>query len=418
MKTNITKRLAFILLFFLTFSTLPSLSQNYESHFTREKLRANVVFAGNAETQDIFLESYHKEPLWSGNYTNLISPFRYGEYNYRLETMEGDTLFISGFNTLFQEWRTTPEAKTISKAFKGSCIMPFPKYKMNLIISERVRENGSYKDIANFPIDPSNQNIIYSDGQNFIKDTILFNGPSHTKADIAFLAEGYTLEEMEKFKKDVRILTNHLFTLEPFKSNKEKFNVWAVNTPSEEKGTDLPQSGIWKNTIASTSFNTFYIDRYLTAPDQSILSELAAGTPYDAIYVIVNTSVYGGGGIYNFYGLSMSDHHLSKEVFIHELGHSFAGLADEYYTSEVAYEDFYNLSIEPWEPNITTMVEFSKKWASLKDSGKAGLYEGGGYMAKGVFRSAPTCIMKTTSAEEFCPACKEAIKKMIKYYSE
>jgi hypothetical protein len=418
MKKNIKLNHTYILFLFLSFSAVSLSAQNYESYFTEERLRAEIIFAGNSESQNIYLESFHREPLWSGNRKKLTAPFTYGEYNYRLENLEGDTLFISGFNSLFQEWRTTPEAGQINKAFRGSCITPYPKQKMNLIISERLRDDGSYKDIATFAVDPSDPNTEPSGTHSYTIDTILYNGSPQSKADITFLAEGYTAKEMDKFKNDVLTFTEHLFTIEPFKSNRDKFNIWSVNTPSKEKGTDIPHKGVWKNSIASTSFNTFYIDRYLTAQDQSILSELAAGTPYDAIYVIVNTPVYGGGGIYNFYGLSMSDHHLSEEVFIHELGHSFAGLADEYYTSEVAYENFYNLSIEPWEPNITTLVDFRSKWAALEEAGKAGLHEGGGYMAKGIFRSAPTCIMKTTSAQEFCPACRGAILKMIKYYSE
>jgi hypothetical protein len=138
--------------------------------------------------------------------------------------------------------------------------------------------------------------------------------------------------------------------------------------------------------------------------------------PYDALYVIVNTEKYGGGGIYNFYGLSMSDHKLSAEVFVHELGHSFAGLGDEYYSSEVAYEDFYDLNREPWEPNLTTKIDFRSKWEDLVEKGEAGLYEGGGYMAKGIFRPASDCRMKSNTAPGFCPVCTRAINTMIDYY--
>jgi IgA Peptidase M64. len=206
--------------------------------------------------------------------------------------------------------------------------------------------------------------------------------------------------------------------MEPYKSRKNDFNIWAVESVSEDSGTDFPHKNIWKNTAANSNFYTFRIDRYLTAPNQTDVCKLASNAPYDALYVIVNTSVYGGGGIYNFYGLSMSDDKYESEVFVHEFGHSFAGLGDEYYDSETAYDGFYNLKVEPWEPNITTMVNFSAKWKDMVGKNGVGIYEGGGYMTKGVFRPREDCRMKTNTANDFCPVCQKAIRKMIDAYTK
>jgi hypothetical protein len=160
------------------------------------------------------------------------------------------------------------------------------------------------------------------------------------------------------------------------------------------------------------------------------LCELTSNAPCDAIYVIVNTEKYGGGGIYNFYGLSMSDHATTPQVFVHEFGHSFAGLADEYfYETEESFIDMYNTAIEPWEPNITSLVDFEKKWKDMLDPGTPiptpvvknqaqvlGVYEGGGYMTKGIYRPVDNCRMRTNHAIGFCPVCQRAIERMIDYY--
>lgn len=219
--------------------------------------------------------------------------------------------------------------------------------------------------------------------------------------------------------------------IEPYRSRMSDFNIWAVESVSKESGPDIPHNDIWKNTALSSNFYTFRIDRYLTAPNQSIVAKAASNAQCDALYVIVNTEKYGGGGIFNFYGLSMSDHKFSAEVFVHEFGHSFAGLGDEYYSSEVAYDEFYNLKTEPWEPNITTNVNFESKWKDMIDpktpvptpndvayKDVVGLFEGGGYMSKGIFRPHLDCRMKTNTAGGFCPVCVRAINKMIDYYTK
>lgn len=390
----------------------------YSKNFTHERLRLDVIFAGDAFNQDCFLEGLFKEPQWGGSLNSITEDFNYGEYNYRVENEQGDTIFSKGFNSLFLEWRTTPEAKKTKRSFRSSHTIPFPKSKVNVIFSARNREDGLFYDISSFTIDPNDKQICTVNDSGYKTDTLLYNGNPNNKVDLLFIAEGYTQEEMDKFKNDALLFTRYLFEMEPYKSRKEDFNIWAVHSVSKESGTDIPQQNSWKNTAISSSFYTFGIDRYLTAPDQSLVARAASNIPYDALYVIVNTDKYGGGGIYNFYGLSMASHKTTAEVFVHEFGHSFAALADEYYSSQVAYEDFYNLSLEPWEPNITTLINFESKWANMVEKKEAGIFEGGGYMAKGIYRPALNCRMKSNEASEFCPVCKAAINKMIDHYTK
>lgn len=422
----------FLLSFLLVFVTLTARSQvKYDTYFTGDRLRIDLVFAGNAASQSVYLDGLTKECAWSGSKTHLADPFKYGEYYMELRAPGGETIYSKGFNTLFQEWRTTAEAKSTPKAFNSSYVVPFPKEKVQLVVSERVKATGKFKELYTIEIDPADK-LISRERQNDFKVTpILSNGNPNEKVDIVFIAEGYTAQEMEKFRKDAAKFAGYLFNIEPYKSRKQDFNIWAVESLSKESGTDIPHHDIWKKTVAGSNFFTFRIDRYLTAPDQKTVSRIASNAPYDAIYVIVNTNKYGGGGIYNFYGLSMSDHPMEAPVFVHEFGHSFAGLADEYYESEVAYEEFYNLKTEPWEPNITTLVDFESKWKDLVSKGTpeptpndpkymdvTGVFEGGGYMAKGIHRPYYECRMKNNTAKGFCPVCQRAINRMIDYYTK
>ena len=423
------KKLAIILI--LVQLSILTYAQEYDKYFTPDRLRVDLVFAGDAYRQNVYMDGLTKESNFSGSKTNLLDPFGYGEYYLEVKTPQGETIYSKGFNTLFQEWRTIDEAKTTAKSFNSSYIIPFPKDTVNLVISERVKESGEFAPMYTFQIDPNDKLINAEKSNNFNVVSILNNGDPAKKVDLLFIAEGYTAAEMDKFRKDAQKFSEYLFEMEPYKSRKSDFNVWAVESISNESGTDIPHQDIWKNTVANSNFFTFKIDRYLTAPDQKLISQIASNSPYDALYVIVNTEKYGGGGIYNFYGLSMADHKTEAPVFVHELGHSFAGLGDEYYESETAYNDFYNLKTEPWEPNVTTLVNFDSKRKDLIKEGTpvptpnskdyldvVGLFEGGGYVSKGVYRPYFECRMKNNTAKDFCPACQRAINKMIDYYTE
>ncbi len=391
---------------------------DYDKYFTPYRMRLDFVFAGDAARQDVFLDNISKEVEWNGSKTILADPFEYGEYFLEVISKNNVVIFSKGFNTLFQEWRTTAEAKETKKAFNSSYVIPYPQDPVTIRISERKKETGKFEELATFKIDPNDKLICTLPDNNFKVDTLLYNGDCSKKVDLLFVAEGYTEGEMDKFRKDAAKFMGYLFEMEPYKSRKNDFNIWAVESQSQDSGTDFPHLDIWKNTAANSNFYTFRTDRYLTAPNQTDVCKLASNAPYDAIYVIVNTNTYGGGGIYNFYGLSMSDHQYESEVFVHEFGHSFAGLADEYYDSETSYEDFYNLNLEPWEANITTKVNFAEKWEDMVGKDEVGLYEGGGYMAKGIFRPRENCRMKSNSAKDFCPVCRRAINRMIDSYTK
>jgi hypothetical protein len=403
----------------------------FEQNFEQESMRLDLVLAGNKSVQNAYLLEIKQEPYWGGSLTNLIDSLGYGEYHFNvIDKANNEILYSRGFCTLFEEWRTTEEAKFVSKAFYQTVTFPYPKNEVVFQLDER-KKDGSYNNLLTMAIDPDDQNIRKSKLPDFEVAKIIDKGSSADHVDFVFIAEGYTLEEMDKFKKDVKGMADYILSYEPYKQKADKINFWAVCSPSVNSGASNPRKDEWLSTAINSSFNTFYIERYLEATDVISIRDIAACAPYDHICVLVNTDKYGGGGIYNHFSIGTSDHPKAREVMLHEIGHGFGGLADEYYTSDVAYQNFFDLNVEPWQPNITTLVNFSSKWQHLmkastpiptpvdkKYTDELGVFEGGGYVEKGVYRPAVNCRMKTNEAKGFCPACQDAIARMIDFICE
>lgn len=421
----------------------------YDDYFTSERLRVDLVFAGNSKESRVYLDGLYKEKEWSGSPNSLIDKSGMGTLFYEVFAVEpagvlvqehtdnpvdgvtptppaegsySTLIFSRGFNTLFEEWTTTEEAKRESMSMNQTIWLPMPKNSVKIVIYTREKQSGNFQVMEEFTINPNDRHIVPPVAQKESKlNKVVYNGQSSNKVDIVFLAEGYTASQMDKYMKDVKRFTDYIFSIEPFTSRKDDFNVWAVENISEESGVDIPQHGIWRHSAMESTFDTFYTDRYLTIFDHHKVADAASCSPFDALIVIANEEKYGGGGIYNSYAMGTADDPQALGVIIHEFGHHFAGLADEYFNKSTAYdESYYPLHIEPWEPNITTKVDFASKWESLvgteTEHGLIDLYEGGGYVAKGVFRPFEDCIMFHHTQSYFCPVCQKAIEAMIDYY--
>lgn len=409
-----------------TYTSVASEKPDYDSYFTGERLRIDLVLTGNDHEQSAFLTGMSREAGWAGPKDALLDPFGYGEYYYEL--LSGDkVIFSRGLCPLFQEWRSTAQAKTVDMAMTQTVWMPFPKDSVHFVLYSRDRRK-QFVPLFQCDIDPTDKLISYTPLEMPL--AILHNGDVADKVDLLFIAEGYTVDRMDKFIADAARFTDYLFTFEPYASRKSDFNVWALQTPSLESGVDIPQDDMWRQTLCQSGFYTFYIDRYLTVQDHTAIARAVAATPFDALFVIANETKYGGGGFYNSYAMGTSDNERSNQVFIHEFGHSFAGLADEYYDSEVAYDDdYYPAGVEPWEPNITSMVGFASKWQDMLPEGtpvptpddkahygQIGVFEGAGYQSHGLYRPFSECRMLNNTAPAFCPVCQRAIERMIDFY--
>lgn len=425
MKTKIS------LLLIAAFCSLSAFAQSeFDNYFEKKSLRVDFALSGNSESQSAAIQQLREEPVWGGPVKNLIDSFNYGGYYVNVYDKASNKLIYSrGFNTLFEEWRSTEQAKTEKQSWNNSTSIPFPKSKIVVEITARDKADMQFHSLLKMDVDPASIFIDRGNLKNNKIYPIQNNGNSSDKVDLVFIAEGYTAAEQDKFVADAKRFTEALFATPPFGDRRNDFNVWAVELVSEEGGTDISGKGIFRNTALSSGYYTFGVDRYLTTPDMKPIRDAVWNVPCDAIFLLINTDTYGGGGMYNFYACGTADHPKTSVVFTHEFGHSFAGLADEYFSSEVAYEDFYNLKYEPWEPNITTLVDFGSKWKDLLPAGtpiptpldaahkeKTGVFEGGGYLSKGIYRPVDHCMMRDYAP--FCPACSQAITRMINFLTD
>jgi len=412
----------FIRIFLLSIPLSVWGSPRFENFFTDEVLRFDYILSGNHSTANVLQLEVKREKMWSGSKDNLIGKQNLGSYRFQIyDVSSGELIFSKGFSPLFQEWQSTAESKLTYKAFYQVIRFPFPKKCVHLKIEKR-NYTGQFSEIYSVIINPDNYFIINENVPNITADKIKYSGEYSRKIDIAILAEGYTKDEMLKFVEDAKRLTDTLFSVSPFSKMKDCFNVYALETPSVESGTDVPGEHIFRNTLYNSTFYTFDISRYITTSDLKTIHDMAAVVAYDQIIILVNSSRYGGGGFYNSVTVCTSDNKLSPNVFVHEFGHGFGGLGDEYYTSEVAYEDYYNLKVEPWEPNLTTLVNFGSKWKEMIDAStpvptprnskytfKVGAFEGGGYLPNGIYSPMENCRMKSNDTSDFCPVCQKAI---------
>ena len=379
-------------------------------------LRVDYIFSGTDKTAQISVSSLSSFGTWAGRRVNMDKvPLKGNGQICMADAATGEVLYRMSFSTLFQEWQATEEATRVTKAFENVFLMPMPDSTVNITV-ELYDFKGSPAATLTHTVDPSDI-LIRPAGANPPQTVDIHRGGSPSDCiDIVILPEGYTESEMDRFLEDARAAWQSFLGHEPFGAMQDRFNVIAALIPSEDSGVSVPRNGDWKNTAFASHFDTFYSDRYLTTLQVSRLHNLIAGLPYEHIIILANTDTYGGGGIYNSYELTAAHHSAFAPVVVHEFGHSFAGLADEYHYDD-QFTEYYYPDVEPWEQNITTMADFSSKWQDMLGKNGVGLFEGGGYQSKGVWRPAQNCRMNTNAYPSFCPVCQRAIAAMIDFYT-
>ena len=407
-------------------------AQVFADHFADKTLRVDYIFNGNASGQAICLDGLSALPTWAGRKHDLAElPLQGNGQIVMRNAASGKTIYTTSFSSLFQEWLETDEARNVTKGFENTFLLPYPLQPVEIeitLLDPRRNVRASMKHIVH-----PNDVLIEQKGNSHITPHkyLLHNDSPEKCIDVAILAEGYTLQEMQTFYEDADIACKSIFDHEPFKSMKKRFNVVAVASPSTDSGVSVPRLNEWKHTAFGSHFSTFYSDRYLTTSRVKAIHDALAGIPYEHIIILANTEEYGGGGIYNSYTLTTAHHPMFRPVVVHEFGHSFGGLADEYFYDNDVMTDTYPLDIEPWEQNISTQVDFAAKWkdmlsentpvptpAEVSENYPTGVYEGGGYSAKGIFRPAENCRMRTNEYPAFCPVCQRALRRIIEFYTE
>lgn len=412
----------------------PMLAQNFSDYFEEKTLRTDYIFTGDAKKQEVCLDELSSLPGWAGRRHHLDKLPLAGNGEITMtDKSSGQVIYRTSFSSLFQEWLGEEEATRVKKGFENSFLLPFPK---KTAIVNIALKNARQEVCASLTHEISpNDILIHQRGTKGITPHRFLHQSGDPKdcIDIAILAEGYTEAEMDIFYRDAEATCEALFAHAPFDKLKDRFNIVAVASPSADSGVSIPLKDEWKSTAVSSHFSTFYSDRYLTTSRVKSIHNWLAGIPYEHIIILANTDTYGGGGIYNSYTLTTAHHPMFKPVVVHEFGHSFGGLADEYAYSE-APSPLYPYDKEPWEQNITTLVNFDSKWKDMLPNGtpiptpvktsqeeiytSVGVYEGAGYTTKGIYRPVTECRMKINEAPAFCPVCQRSLERLIKFYTE
>jgi hypothetical protein len=344
----------------------------FDRAFVDETLRVDFYHVGNATEELVTFDRLYRQGAWAGSTTRLVDPFVYGRYRVTaLDSETGETLFQKGFDSYFGEYRSTgPALAGVRRTYHESVLLPFPRRPVTLVFDARSRA-GESAVIGTLAVDPSDPTIAReAPAGDAVVVAERVSGEPHRRLDLVILGEGYTAVEEPLFRRDLTRFTGVLLDHEPYASLAHLVSVRGVLRPSRQSGCDEPSRGIHRDTSLGASFDALGSSRYLLTEDNRTLRDLAANVPYDAVVVMVNHDRYGGGGLYNLYCVFTAHNQWSDYLLLHELGHAFAGLADEYYTSSVAYNDFYPHGVEPVEPNITALLDpAALKWRRLVAEG-------------------------------------------------
>jgi hypothetical protein len=439
-------------------------------------MRVDYFHSGNHETEMFSLDQVVIEPLpWSGNMAQPHDRTKRGKYLFEIVDPEsGNVAWSRSFSSIYGEWETTGEARRINRTFHESVRFPAQDVRFELVLKKRGPGNA-FVEVWRIELDPADV-LVHRESAMFAGQVVAIHesGNPASKVDLLLMGDGYTTGEHDKFIARARELTDILFETSPFRERKDDFNVWAIAPPAARSGVSRPSTGIFRDSPIGATYDSFRSERYILTFDNKSMRRIASSAPYDFIEILTNSEVYGGGGIYGLFSTAAADSAWAPYLFVHEFGHHFAGLADEYYTSSVAYELPEEIA-EPYEPNVTALLdpddikwkhlvtpntplptawpkaEFEKHsvayqekrrqmraanvpeeemnelfddnqeyveslFAASGQKGIVGAFEGGNYMAEGIYRSQQNCIMFTRTTD-FCAVCAEAIEKVIDEYS-
>ncbi len=421
------KQLSIFLTIFVFWIT-PFYAQQFDDYFVDNTLRLDYIFAGNTQHQQVFLHEKVQLNGWHGRRKNLsITPIQ-GQGQIRVyDQASGQLIYVKPFGSLFQEWLTLDEAKTSTKSFENTFLVPYPKEKVmvEVVLFDQFRNE---KSMLKHLIDPKDILIRKAAKSNIVDYEVIHAAKIDHPIQIAIVAEGFQSFEMPAFMRYAKKVCTHLFSHKIFEQYEDAFEIIAVKTVSQDSGVSVPSQNIWRSTTVQSHFDTFYSSRYLTTTHVQKLHNTLENIPYQHLIILANTEVYGGGGILNAYTLTMTANSQFAPVVVHEFGHSFAGLADEYFYESDVFEHRATQKIEPWEKNISSLVDFDAKWKNMLapntpiptpdkmlNTVRIGAFEG--LKGNGLYIPSHDCRMKTNQANDFCPVCNRAIEEMILFYT-
>lgn len=451
---------------------------SFDEAFTGRTMRVDYFHTSRGPDRIVTLDRVVDDGEWAGSRTILLDELNLGNYRVVVKDAKSGTLLYSrGFGSLFGEWETVPASKQQWRTFRDSLRVPWPRQPVTVAI-ERRTASEPFAPLWDTTIDPASR-FVNRAAPAPAGEVIALreSGPAATKVDLLFIGEGYAPDEREKFLADARRLSDALFRYDPYARRAGDFNVRALLVPAGRTGVHQPRTEDDRRTLLGTAYNIFDSERYALVEDMTRLREAASGVPYDAVVVLMNEEQYGGGGIYRSHSVAAASNEFAEYLLVHEFGHHFAALADEYYTSDVAYETGRTNIPEPWEQNITATTDRARlKWGDLVEAttplptpwpksefdeaqrayqaerrklretrapesemsalftreqkretallgtspftGKVGAFEGAGYETKGLYRPEVDCMMFSRNEVGFCRVCRRAIERVIDSYTK
>lgn len=445
---------------------------------TPATMRVDYYHTGNDKEERFSLDRVVVEQLpWPGQLSKTIDRTNLGKYFFEvLDAASGEMLYSRGFASIYGEWETTGEARTMNRTFSESLRFPAVDRPAKIVVKKRDARN-TFEVAWTFALDPSDKFIIRGVPAPSAGALIRLHdaGDPSEKLDLLVLGDGYTAAERGKFERDARRLLKVFFETSPFKERQRDINVWGLVPPAGQSGISRPSQKRHRRSPLGTSYDAFDSERYVLTFDNRAFRDLASNAPYEVVEILTNTATYGGGGIFGLYATVAADSVWAPYIFIHEFGHHLAGLADEYYTSDVAYLPATD-RVEPWELNVTALLDPANlKWKDLVVAGTplptpwpkdeyerdtkarqekrreirkqnrpesemdalfrsemvrdtallnaaphgrvVGAFEGANYETKGYYRPQSDCIMFTRDQVPFCSVCRRAIDMVLDLYS-
>jgi IgA peptidase M64/peptidase M64-like protein len=441
-------------------------------------LRVDYYHTGNDKEERFSLDRIVVEPRpWAGNPSRSIDTTNRGKYFFEVaDAAGGRVIYSRGFSSIYGEWETTSDARTMSRTFSESLRFPAPEMPVRIVVRKRDAKN-EFRDVWTVTVDPTDKfverGVRLPDAGPLL--TLHESGDPEQKLDLLILGDGYTAAERGKFERDARRLVGVLLATSPFKERERDINVWGLCPAALESGVSRPSQRIYRRSPIGATFDAFDSERYVLTFENRTFRDIAASAPYDVVEILVNSATYGGGGIFGLYSTVAADSVWAPYIFVHEFGHHIAALADEYYTSDVAYQPAAD-RVEPWEPNVTALLDpAALKWRDLVTpgtplptpwpkeafeqyandvqktrrgiraqdrperemdalfreeqrhetgllgagpySGRVGAFEGANYEAHGLFRPQADCIMFTRDEVPFCAVCRRAIEAILDLYT-
>ena len=342
----------------------------FDAYFIDKTMRVDYFHSGGLGSEILSLDQVVSDGAWAGSRTRLVDDLNLGKYLFEvIERRTNRVIYSRGFASIYGEWETTPESRAgLSHVSRVAAVSlaetPGPG---------RAEQAGPRQQLPRDLVDGRRPGLAFRQPDRSGPDGRCVAAPREWPAlgkgrparDRRGVHRGGGLQVSRRRAAAGRCAVRGGAVQEPAVGFQRLGSGLAIRGV----GRQPPRAAQFRRTPLSAEYNIFDSERYLLTYDNRALRDAASAAPYEFLEILVNEEQYGGGGIFNFQATAAADTGFAEYVFVHEFGHHFAGLADEYYTSDVAYETGAAHHPEPWEANVTALHDpMTLKWGDLVEA--------------------------------------------------